>query len=70
VNKVFDDGDYKWNLVFNCAGETKYSQTEEVYKENIIDVSKTTAKAAASRNIGRFIELSTAQVYDAGKVNV
>ncbi|PRP88665.1 NAD-dependent epimerase/dehydratase family protein [Planoprotostelium fungivorum] len=67
VNKVFDDGDYKWNLVFNCAGETKYSQTEEVYKENIIDVSKTTAKAAASRNIGRFIELSTAQVYDAGK---
>jgi len=65
--KVFDDGGYKWDLVFNCAGETKYSQTEEVYKENIIDVSTTTAKAAAARGVGRFIEVSTAQVYDAGK---
>jgi len=67
VKKVFDDGDYKWDLVFNCAGETKYSQTEEVYKENIIDVSTTTAKAAAQRGVGRFIEVSTGQVYDAGK---
>jgi len=67
VNKVFDDGGHKWQIVFNCAGETKYSQTDEVYKENIIDVSATAAKAAAARGIGRFIEVSTAQVYDAGK---
>jgi len=66
VNKVFDDGDYKWGLVFNCAGETKYSQTDEVYKENIIDVSTTAAKAAAKRQV-KFIEVSTGQVYDAGK---
>jgi len=67
VNKVFDDGGHKWDIVFNLAGETKYSQTDEVYKENIIDVSLTTAKAAAARGVGRFIEVSTAQVYDAGK---
>jgi nucleoside-diphosphate-sugar epimerase len=64
---VFDDGDRKWDIVINLAGETKYSQTEEVYKENIIDVSVTTAKVAAARGVGRFIEVSTAQVYDAGK---
>jgi len=67
VNKVFDDGGHKFDYVFNLAGETKYSQTEEVYKENIIDVSVTCGKAAAQRGVQRFIEVSTAQVYDAGK---
>jgi len=67
VNKAFDDGGIQWDIVINLAGETKYSQTEEVYKENIIDVSITCAKAAASRKVGKFIEVSTAQVYDSGK---
>lgn len=65
VEKVFDG--LEWDLVVNLAGETKYSQTDEVYKENIVDVSVTCAKAAAKRNVGKFIEVSTAQVYDAGK---
>jgi len=67
VNKVFDDGGIKWDLVVNLAGETKYSQTEEVYKENILDVSLTCGKAASSRNINKFIEVSTSQVYSADK---
>jgi len=49
------------------AGETKYSQTDEVYKENIIDVSTTCANAAAKAGVSRFVEVSTAQVYDADK---
>eukprot|EP01117_Protostelium_nocturnum_P008419 TRINITY_DN300_c0_g1_i1.p1 TRINITY_DN300_c0_g1~~TRINITY_DN300_c0_g1_i1.p1 ORF type:complete len:400 (+),score=94.26 TRINITY_DN300_c0_g1_i1:103-1200(+) len=65
--KVFDEGGHKWDFVINLAGETKYSQTEEVYKENIIDVSVTVGKAAAARKVSRFIEVSTAQIYDAGK---
>eukprot|EP01114_Cavostelium_apophysatum_P008476 TRINITY_DN209_c0_g1_i1.p1 TRINITY_DN209_c0_g1~~TRINITY_DN209_c0_g1_i1.p1 ORF type:complete len:367 (-),score=128.85 TRINITY_DN209_c0_g1_i1:122-1222(-) len=65
--KAFEDGGITWDVVINLAGETKYSQTEEVYKENIIDVSTTCAKQAASRKVGRYIEVSTAQVYDAGK---
>jgi len=67
VNKAFDDGGIKWDIVVNLAGETKYSQTEEVYKENIIDVSVTCATAAAKRAVNRYIEVSTAQVYDSGK---
>jgi len=65
VKKVFEDG--PWDYVINLAGETKYSQTDEVYKENIIDVSVTCAKGAAAAGVKRFIEVSTAQVYDAGK---
>jgi len=64
VEKVFE-GD--WDFVVNLAGETKYSQTPEVYKENIIDVSKTCGTEAAKKGVSRFIEVSTAQVYDEGK---
>jgi len=67
VNRAFEDGGLKWDVVVNLAGETKYSQTDEVYKENIIDVSVTCAKAAAARGVGKYIEVSTAQVYDSGK---
>lgn len=66
VAKVFDT-DYKFDYVVNLAGETKYSQTDEVYKENIIDVSVTCAKAAAKNGVKRFIEVSTSQVYQGDK---
>lgn len=65
VNKAF--ADLKFDYVFNLAGETKYSQTVEVYKENIKDVSLTCAKAAAQQGVKAFIEVSTAQVYEGGK---
>jgi len=66
VAKVFET-DYKIDYVFNLAGETKYSQTDEVYKENILDVSITCGKAAAKYGVKRFIEVSTSQVYTADK---
>jgi len=67
ISKVFDQTDFKIDYVFNLAGETKYSQTEEVYKENIIDVSLTCGKAAAKAGVKRFIEVSTSQVYSGDK---
>lgn len=63
VAKVFDD-DAPYDYVINLAGETKYSQADPVYQENIIDVSVTCAKEAAKRGVKTFIEVSTAQVYD------
>lgn len=57
-----------WDWVFNLAGETKYSQTEAVYDEKVCQLSVNCAKEAAKLNVGIFIELSTAQVYDADKV--
>jgi len=67
VAKVFDVSEGGWDFVFNLAGETKYSQTDEVYKENIVDVATTCGKAAAKAGVKRFIEVSTAQIYDADK---
>jgi len=65
LGKVFDD-DAPFDFVFNVAGETKYSQADAVYQENIIDVSVTCATEAAKRGVKMFIEVSTAQVYDSG----
>lgn len=67
VNKVFDTTEGGWDYVFNVAGETKYSQADEVYDENILSVATTCGKAAAKVGVKRFIEVSTAQVYSSEK---
>jgi len=65
VAKSFE-GD-KWNYVINLAAETKYGQTEEVYKEKVFDLSINCAKEAVKHKVDRFIEVSHAQVYDSDK---
>jgi len=67
VNALFEESEGKWDYVFNLAGETKYSQTEAVYKENVLDVAVKCATAAAKHGVKRFVEVSTAQVYESGK---
>lgn len=67
VEKAFQLDDGKFSYVFNCAAETKYGQTEEVYKEKVLDLSVTVGKAAAAHGVEKFVEFSTAQVYDADK---
>jgi nucleoside-diphosphate-sugar epimerase len=59
--------DTPWTWVFNLAAETKYSQSDEIYQEKVHRLSMTVAKEAAKQGAGVFIELSTAQVYDADK---
>jgi nucleoside-diphosphate-sugar epimerase len=56
----------KFDVVFNLAGETKLSQTDEVYKENISDIVTACGAQAKASGVGKWIEVSTAQVYDAG----
>jgi nucleoside-diphosphate-sugar epimerase len=53
-----DDGGV-WDLVFNCAGETKLAQAQEVYEEGIYKLSVNCAEAAVANRSGRFVELST-----------
>lgn len=67
VAKAFDTTDFNIDFVVNLAAETKYSQTDEVYKENIIDVAVTCGKAAAAAGVKKFIEVSTSQIYNADK---
>ncbi|KAI8846733.1 hypothetical protein BC829DRAFT_445043 [Chytridium lagenaria] len=68
VEKVYtnDDGS-QYDYVFNCAAETKYGQSEEVYDEKVFNLSVAVAKEAAKRGIKVFVEMSTAQVYESDK---
>jgi len=53
-------------VVVNLAAETKYSQSEQVYKENVVDIAQRCAAEAAKHGVRKWIELSTGQVYEAG----
>jgi nucleoside-diphosphate-sugar epimerase len=64
LSRIFDRADGKeWDYVFNCGGETKYSQDDEVYKLRSLNLSLAVAKEAAKRKVKAFIELSTGMVY-------
>ena len=67
IAKMFtlDDGGH-FTYVFNLAAETKYGQTDEVYNEKVYDLSVKCATEAMNRKVERFVEVSTAQVYDSG----
>jgi len=67
IEKMFTLGDGKFDLVFNLAAETKYSQTDEVYKEKVLELSVKCATEAAKQGVERFVEVSTAQIYEAKK---
>jgi len=64
VTRVFtEDGNF--NIVINLAAETKLSLEPGAYKEGIVDLSVRCATEAAKHKVERFIEVSTAQVYEA-----
>jgi len=58
-----DDGAAVWDLIVNLAAETKYGQTEEVYKEKVLDVCQKCAAEAKELGIKKWVEVSTAQIY-------
>eukprot|EP00047_Mylnosiga_fluctuans_P005095 m.238396 g.238396 ORF g.238396 m.238396 type:complete len:370 (-) comp13297_c0_seq1:99-1208(-) len=67
VKKAFTHADGEFDYVFNCAGITKNGQDDDVYKDNILQISVLCAAEAAKRNVKKYVELSTAHVYAADK---
>jgi len=67
IKGVFDMEEGKWDYVVNLAAETRYGKEETAYEQMVFKISTNCAKEAASRGIKKFIELSTAQVYQASK---
>ncbi|KAM3506129.1 hypothetical protein MY11210_007679 [Beauveria gryllotalpidicola] len=62
--RIFNRTDGKeWDYVFNCGGETRYSQEDEVYKLRSLNLSVELGKEAAKRKVKAFVELSTGMVY-------
>ena len=64
MSKMFDRANGKpFDFVFNCGGETRFSQEDEVYRTRSYDLALSVGKEAARRGIACYIELSTGQVY-------
>ncbi|PWW73276.1 NAD(P)-binding protein [Tuber magnatum] len=52
-----------WDYVFNCGGDTRYSQDDEIYKQRSLKLSVTAAKEAARKGVKCWVEISTGAVY-------
>jgi len=65
VKRVFADG--KFSLVFNCAAVTRRSQTDEVYKQGIVELASLVAAEALKHKVEKFICVSTCEVYKPSK---
>ncbi|KAF3186409.1 hypothetical protein TWF106_004309 [Orbilia oligospora] len=67
MKRVFDRADgSSYDYVFNCAGETRYGQTDETYKQRNFDLPVACGKEAAKRGVKLFVELSEGRVYGNG----
>ncbi|WPH01031.1 Hypothetical protein R9X50_00386500 [Acrodontium crateriforme] len=54
----------EFDYVFNCGGETRFSQEDEVYRLRSYQLSLTVGKEAAKRKVKAFIEVGTGTVYN------
>jgi len=61
------EGGQKFQYAFNCAAETKYGQEEAIYMEKTHDLCVKVATEAVKHGVTKFVQLSTAQVYDPDK---
>ncbi|KAK5120439.1 hypothetical protein LTR85_006378 [Meristemomyces frigidus] len=59
-----DGAKREFDYVFNCGGETRFSQEDEVYKLRSYQLSITVGKEAARRGAKAFVEVSTGTVYN------
>lgn len=57
-----------WDLVVNCAGETKPNKTDEIYKEGILTLSMNCAKECMRLKVNRYIEISSGCMFSSEKV--
>ena len=62
-----DGSKREFDYVFNCGGETRFSQEDEVYKLRSYQLSVTVGKEAAKRGVKAYVEMSTGTVYNSNK---
>jgi len=66
AEKVFTrENGSSWDYVFNCGGDNRFSQDDEIYKQRSLQLSVTAAKEAAKRGVKCWVELSSGAVYKA-----
>jgi nucleoside-diphosphate-sugar epimerase len=64
IASIWSETNIKFDYVINCAAETKYGHNDEVYKERVHHLSLSCAQEAAKQGVKRFIEVSSAQIYE------
>lgn len=57
------EGSQRWDYVFNFAAEQKFGQTEQVYEQDVLQLSQTIAQLAMEHKAGSLVHLSTAHIY-------
>lgn len=62
-----DGSKREFDYVFNCGGETRFSQEDEVYKLRSYQLSVTVGKEAAKRGVKSYVEMSTGTVYNSNR---
>ncbi|XP_071098921.1 dTDP-glucose 4,6-dehydratase-like isoform X1 [Haliotis cracherodii] len=67
VDNAFADDGEEFDFVINVAAETKYGQTEPVYKEGVVRLSHNCAVTAARHKVKVYMEFSTGQMYSSDK---
>eukprot|EP01006_Ploeotia_vitrea_P024223 TRINITY_DN56990_c0_g1_i1.p1 TRINITY_DN56990_c0_g1~~TRINITY_DN56990_c0_g1_i1.p1 ORF type:complete len:378 (-),score=224.63 TRINITY_DN56990_c0_g1_i1:60-1193(-) len=63
VKRAFD-ADEPWDYVVNLCGETRFGLDEEEYRKKCVDTATKAGAAAKAMGVKKWIEVSTAQVYD------
>ncbi|XP_047531822.1 uncharacterized protein LOC125067327 [Vanessa atalanta] len=65
--KALEPNGSQWDLVANCAGETRVGQMEAVYTEGIFTLSVNVAKQCANLKVPRLVEISSGHMYSSDK---
>lgn len=58
----------KWDIVINLAGETKFGQTDEIYRDGIMKLSMNCANLARQMNVKRYVEISSGCMNSSEKI--
>lgn len=66
VEKAFAVDGGKFDIVINLAAVGPYGQDPEFYEQKLLQLARVCGAEAKKQGVGRWIEVSTAQVYDSG----
>lgn len=65
------DADFPyWDLVFNCAAETRLGMSDAIYHDGIFKLSMNCINEAAEQKVHRYVEFSSGNMLSSDKVSI
>lgn len=59
-----------WDIVFNCAAETRLGKSDAIYQEGIFTLSMNCMNEAIAQNVGRYVEFSSGNMLSSDKIPI